>query len=165
VTNPDEGGGRILGEVCHFVDLCGFLTGAWVTQVSAVRSSADADEVIVNLRLSSGGVATIAYLLGGDPESPKERIEVFGGGAIGVIDDFRVTTLSVNGRKQKQGGRLSGHDKGHVEEVRAFVKAVAEGAPSPVPFASAVNSTRAALAILESLESGFPIDVTPYKHI
>jgi predicted dehydrogenase len=164
VTNPDKGGGRILGEVCHFVDLCGYLTGASVIQVSAVRSSAEADEVMVNLRLSTGGVATIAYLLGGDPQSPKERIEVFGGGAIGVIEDFRVTTLSLNGRKHKQGGRLlSGRDKGHAEEVRAFVRAVAEGAPSPIPFASAVNSTRATLAILESLESGTAVEVTSYE--
>ena len=163
VTSADEGGGRILGEVCHFVDLCASLGGASVTQVSAVRSSADADDVMVSLRLSSGGVATIAYLVDGDPASPKERIEVFGGGALGVIDDFRVTTLNVNGRKKKLGGRLSGQDKGHSEEVRAFVMAIADGAQSPVQFGSAVNSTRATLAILASLESGTPVDVTPYQ--
>ena len=106
VTSGDEGGGRSLGEVCHFVDLCASLGGASVTQVSAVRSSADADDVMVSLRLSSGGVATIAYLVDGDPASPKERIEVFGGGALGVIDDFRVTTLNVK-RTQEEAWRTA----------------------------------------------------------
>jgi predicted dehydrogenase/threonine dehydrogenase-like Zn-dependent dehydrogenase len=164
VANPDEGGGRILGEVCHFVDLCGYLTGSPITQVSAMRSAAAADEVLVHLRFSNGSVATIAYLVGGDAAAPKERIEILGGRAMGAIEDFRRATLSVNGRKSKMGGRLSRQDKGHAAEVRAFARAVAEGAQSPVSFASAANSTRATFAILRSLECGTPVDVVPYHH-
>jgi predicted dehydrogenase/threonine dehydrogenase-like Zn-dependent dehydrogenase len=164
VASPDEGGGRVLGEVCHFVDLCGYLTGSPITHVSAMRSAAAADEVLVHLRFSNGSVATIAYLVGGDAAAPKERIELLGGGAMGAIEDFRRATLSVNGRKSKMGGRLSRQDKGHAAEVRAFGRAVAEGAQSPVSFASAANSTRATFAILRSLECGAPVDVVSHSY-
>jgi predicted dehydrogenase/threonine dehydrogenase-like Zn-dependent dehydrogenase len=160
VTNADEGGGRILGEVCHFVDLCAFLAHSPVARVSAVRSSADPDDVMVSLRMANGSIASIAYLVDGDPAAPKERIEIAGGGATGVIDDFRRTMLSVNGRKSKSGGWLARQDKGHAAEVRAFAAAVASGGASPVPFASAVSTTRATFAILESLQCGSIVNVS-----
>ncbi len=152
---------RILGEVCHFVDLCGYLTGSTITWVSAVRSATDADEVIVTLRLANGSIATIAYLVDGDPAAPKERVEVFGGGAMGVIEDFRTATFTAHGRRRQLGGMFSSQNKGHAAEVRAFVRAVVNRALSPVPFDAAVNTTRATLAIVASLETGAPVDVHP----
>jgi predicted dehydrogenase len=159
VAHVDEGGGRILGEVCHFVDLCSFLAGSPIVQVSAMRSSWDVDDIVVTLRMANGGVATVAYLVHGDPAAPKERIEIFGGGAIGIIDDFRRATLSVGGRTTRLGGRFSGQDKGHVAEIQAFVTAQALGAHSPVSIASAVNATRATFAILDSLETANAVHV------
>ncbi len=159
VASAEEGGGRILGEVCHFVDLCGYLAGAPIRHVFATRSTADADDVVVTLRMANGSIATVAYLVDGDPAASKERVEVFGSGATGVIDDFRRATLEVGGRKQRVGGRLASQDKGHAAEVAAFVKAVARGGPSPVPISSVFNSTRATFAILASLETGTAIDV------
>lgn len=160
VADPEQGGGRILGEVCHFVDLCAFLAGAPVVQVHAMRTAGDADEVVVSLRMANGSIATVAYVVDGDPAGPKERLEIFGGGATGTIDDFRRASVSVRGRGRSFGGWFSRQNKGHTAEVRAFVDAVAAGGSSPVPFAEAVNSTRATFAILESLESGSIVDVT-----
>lgn len=159
VTSAEEGGGRIVGEVCHFVDLCAQLAGAPVSNVSAVRSPADTDDVMVSLRMTNGSIATIAYLVDGDPASPKERIEIFGGGATGIIEDFRRATLRSGRTKAKSGGWLAGQDKGHAAEVAAFANAVATGAPSPVSIASALNTTRATFAILTSLETGSAVDI------
>lgn len=159
VASAEEGGGRILGEVCHFVDLCAHLAGAPVLQVFAARSTGDADEIVVTLRMANGSVGTIAYFVEGDPASPKERVEVFGGGATGVIDDFRKASVSLGGTKQTWGRRLAAQDKGHAAEVAAFVEALACGSRSPVPEASAFNSTRATFAILRSLETGAAVDV------
>jgi predicted dehydrogenase len=159
VTSAEEGGGRIVGEVCHFVDLCSFLASSRITQVSAARGPSSADEVMVNLRLANGSVATVAYLIDGDPASPKERIELFGGGATGVIEDFRRATLSVNGGREKFGRRLGRQDKGHRAEMAAFVSAVGSGSPSPVPFEDAENVTRATFAVLAAIERNTVVDV------
>jgi polar amino acid transport system substrate-binding protein len=159
VASAEEGGGRIVGEVCHFVDLCAFLAGDIITEVSAARSTADQDEVVVTLKMSRGSIATVAYLVDGDRAASKERIEVFGSGAIGTIDDFRRATLSSGGRTRRLGSRFGGQDKGHAAEMGAFVRAVADGSPSPVPFVAAVNSTRATFAVLRSLESGAPVRI------
>ncbi len=155
----EEGGGRILGEVCHFVDLCSHVAGSPVTQVTAVRPPTEGDEVMAMLRMANGSVATIAYLIGGDPAAAKERIEIFGGGVTGTIDDFRRAMVSVNGRRKNFGGLLAKQDKGHAAEVKAFVESVVQGRGSPVSFASAVNSTRATFAILSSLETGTTVSV------
>lgn len=159
VANPEEGGGRILGEVCHFVDLCAFLAGAPVAQVHAMRSPADADEVMATLRMANGSVASIAYVAGGDPAGPKERIEVFGGGSTATVEDFRRATITTGGKSKSLGGRFSRQDKGHGAEILALVQSVASAEASPVPWASAFNATRATLAILRSLESGTVVDI------
>jgi predicted dehydrogenase/threonine dehydrogenase-like Zn-dependent dehydrogenase len=159
VSHPEEGGGRIVGEVCHFVDLCAFIADADVKEVFAARSAGGEDDVIVTLRMTDGSIATIAYMVDGDRAFAKERIEVFGGGSVGVIDDFRTATLSVNGRRQRLRGRLATQDKGHEAEVAAFLDAVRRGEPSPVPIDAAVNSTQATFAILRSLETGQTVTV------
>jgi polar amino acid transport system substrate-binding protein len=154
IDRAEEGGGRIVGEVCHFVDLCAHLAGSPITGVSAARSAAGADDVMVSLRMANGSMATVAYLIGGDRTGPKERIEVFGSGQTATIDDFRRLRVSGAERTLRQGGPLARRDKGHGREVAAFVRAVASGTASPVSWESIVNTTRATLAIVRSLETG-----------
>jgi predicted dehydrogenase len=150
IARPDEGGGRIVGEVCHFVDLCAHLAGSPIVEVFAMHSAAGADDVTVSLRMANGSMATVAYLIDGDRTAAKERIEVFGGGRCATIDDFRRARIR---------GVLARQDKGHAAEMTAFVDAVASGSPSPVSFESTVNTTRATFAIVRSIESGSPIQV------
>jgi len=159
ITHADEGGGRIVGEVCHFVDLCAHLAGSPVVEVSATRSAAGADDVMVSLRMANGSMAAVAYLIDGDRAAAKERIEVFGGGRCGTIDDFRRARVTGVGRAIRHGRWLPRQDKGHAAEMAAFVRAVASGHASPVSFESAVNTTRATFAIVRSLEAGGPVPV------
>jgi predicted dehydrogenase/threonine dehydrogenase-like Zn-dependent dehydrogenase len=147
-------GGRIVGELCHFVDLCAHLADSPVAEVSATCSAAAADDVMVSLRMVNGSMATVAYLVDGDRGASKERIEVFGGGRLATIDDFRRARITGAGRAVRCGRLLARQDKGHAAEMAAFVRAVATGAASPVSWESAVNTMRATFAIVRALESG-----------
>jgi predicted dehydrogenase len=161
IANPSEGGGRLLGEVCHFVDLATVIAGAPVAQVFALGSAAlGADEATVTLKFSDGSLASIVYVSSGDRSCSKERIEVYGGESIAVIDDFRRGWIVERGSRTRLGGWLGRQDKGHRAELAAFVEAVRHGTANPVPFEAAVATTRATLAIQESLSLGMPIDVT-----
>ena len=103
VNDPEQGGGRILGEVCHFVDFLVFLSGSVPVEVHAATlpnpgQYAD-DNAIISLRFSNGSQATINYLANGDRSFSKERLGVFGGGAVAVLDDFRRLELVHDGRR------------------------------------------------------------------
>jgi predicted dehydrogenase len=160
IARTDEGGGRVIGEVCHFVDLCTHLSGSPVVEVFATRSAAGPDDVMASLRMANGSMATVAYLIDGDRAAPKERIEVFGGGRVATIDDFRRTRVSGTGRTVRHGIVFTRQDKGHAAEMLAFVRAVASGAPSPTSLESIVNTTRTTFAIVRSLESGTSVRVS-----
>lgn len=158
VQQPAVGGGRIVGEVCHFVDLLAFLCGSQPCEVFAMAlpdgGRYSRDNLTATLRFGDGSVATITYVANGDRSVPKERLEVFSGGRAAWLDDFRTLTLAEGGRQRRE---RSGQDKGHAAEMQALVAAVGAGRPSPVPFVEAVAASRATLAILQSLATGQPI--------
>jgi polar amino acid transport system substrate-binding protein len=154
IARAREGGGRIIGELCHFIDLCAYLAESFVAEVYATRSAAGPDDVMVTLRMVNGSIATVAYLIDGDRAATKERVEVFGGGRFGIIDDFRRARVSGTGRGVRHGGLLARTDKGHRAEMAAFVHAAGGGAAPPVPWNSALNTTRATFAVIRSLELG-----------
>ncbi|HEX6039516.1 Gfo/Idh/MocA family protein, partial [Longimicrobium sp.] len=160
IHDPEQGGGRIIGEVCHFVDLVQHVADDEVTEVFALNAGGHAaplhDVVTVSLRMRNGSIASISYFSTGDKSYPKERLEVFGGGAIAVLDDFRELTISRNG-KRKSVKKLS-QDKGFDEEIAAFLAAVKGGA-MPIPLRSLVATTRATFAIEQSLATGQPVPV------
>jgi polar amino acid transport system substrate-binding protein len=149
-----EGGGRIVGELCHFIDLCAYLADSPVLDVFATRSAAGPDDVIVTLRMVNGSMATVAYLIDGDRAAAKERIEVFGGSHHGTIEDFHRARVTGPGRTVSHGRVLARQDKGHTAEIQAFVRALASRADSPTSWDSVVNTTRATFAVVRSLESG-----------
>jgi predicted dehydrogenase/threonine dehydrogenase-like Zn-dependent dehydrogenase len=163
VHDRTEGGGRIIGEVCHFVDFVHFLTGSLTTRVFAEsvvgrnHEAPDSDSIFITLRLADGSNASIAYLAEGDKALPKERIEIFGGGKSFVIDDFRSATSYQNGREKNS--KLREQDKGQREEVRAVCAMVMEGKPSPISLEDLAATTRATFRINESLRTGLPIEV------
>ncbi|MGH7703158.1 MAG: bi-domain-containing oxidoreductase [Gemmatimonadales bacterium] len=156
--DPVEGGGRIIGEVCHFVDVAQFLTGESPCEVFAFRAeSSTPDTLTAVLRFDGGSVANIGYFATGDRTFPKERIEVFGGGAVGVVDDFRSLKISRNGRRS--GRRRLTQDKGYDQEIQAFLQALRTGGAPPLPIASLVATTRTTFAIVESLSTGRPVRI------
>jgi predicted dehydrogenase/threonine dehydrogenase-like Zn-dependent dehydrogenase len=162
INDPEVGGGRIVGEVCHFVDSLSFLAGALPIEVHA-RALPNSglysnDIVIVSLRFENGSEGTIHYLANGDRAFSKERIEAYGGGAVAVLDDFRKVEMMRSGKKSTMSARWR-QDKGHRGEWQAFAKCLSEGGPWPIPFESIVSSTLTTFCIKKSLASGHPITV------
>jgi len=153
VNDREQGGGRILGEVCHFIDLLMFLAGSPVVEVETRALSATAryssDNVLIALRFANGSDGAISYLANGDRSFSKERIEVFGGGSTAVLEDFRRLDLVRNGRKQTSRSRWR-QDKGHQAEWAAFADSVRLRTKPPIPFEDLVGSTLATLRADES---------------
>jgi predicted dehydrogenase/threonine dehydrogenase-like Zn-dependent dehydrogenase len=150
LNDPLQGGGRIIGEVCHFVDFLCFLTGSSPVEVET-RSLPNPgqysnDNVVCSLRFADGSLGTISYLANGDKSYSKERIEVFGGGNVAVLEDFRRLELVRGGKKRVFRSRLR-QDKGHRGEWDAFIAAVSTGAASPIPFREIVNTMLATFAL------------------
>jgi predicted dehydrogenase len=158
--DPREGGGRILGEACHFIDLCHHLAGALPTRVFAESIAGDSryrsdDNVAITLRFADGSIATILYTAMGDSSQAKEHLEVFGEGKMAVLEDFRSLALSGRGRKRR--ARSANQDKGFRAEMRLFLEAVKRGGEMPIPFAESLASSRATLSAVVSLRTGNPV--------
>jgi predicted dehydrogenase/threonine dehydrogenase-like Zn-dependent dehydrogenase len=157
VNDREQGGGRILGEVCHFVDLLLFLAASPIVEVDAraVGHSPrySGDNVLISLRFANGSEGTISYLANGDRSFSKERIEVFGGGRTAALEDFRRLELVRAGKKQTKRSRWH-QDKGHQAEWVAFVAAVLKGGELPIPFEDLVCTTLATFGIEQSVLTG-----------
>jgi predicted dehydrogenase/threonine dehydrogenase-like Zn-dependent dehydrogenase len=156
--NPNLGGGRIIGEMCHFIDLMQFFTDAKPVKVyaDAIKTSNEnltaEDNISVTVSFEDGSVGNLVYLANGDKSLPKERIEVFSGGKVGIIHDFRSGELHKGNKQTKI--NLSG--KGHKEEVKAFISSLKSQGESPIPFESVYLTTLTTFKILDSLVTGLP---------
>jgi predicted dehydrogenase/threonine dehydrogenase-like Zn-dependent dehydrogenase len=165
VFDPKEGGGRILGEVCHFVDFLCYLTSALPARIHAEAlpgkgpRTLERDSVTITLRMTDGSVGTIHYLANGDPSVPKEYAEVFGGQRSAILDNYR--SLSLHHRNKAATHRLLNQSKGHVEEIAAFVAATAGGGPMPIDANTLIAVTQTTLLVHTSLDSGEPVDYQP----
>ena len=168
-TPPDHwtqddavGGGRIIGEACHAIDLATYLAdsppvrvhGECVggTEAPAIRD----DHCALTLRHENGSVSTILYTAGGDKAFPKERVEVFGGGRVAVIEDFRRMTTCVGGKTRRRRGR---QDKGHRNGVEAFANALVGDLSWPIPWRQLRAVSLASILAVRSLREGVPFDV------
>ena len=148
----EEGGGRIIGECCHFIDLVQFLTSSDPVEVQAMRHPDGPDTFSASLRFSDGSICTLGYFANGDPGLGKERIEVFADGRAAILDDFQRLETWQNGRRRRS-RRLS-QDKGFDAEIEAFLVALRDGGPMPISWSGQVTTTRATFAIEESLRTG-----------
>ncbi|HMQ31975.1 MAG TPA: Gfo/Idh/MocA family oxidoreductase, partial [Chloroflexaceae bacterium] len=160
--DPAVGGGRLLGEGCHFVDLLAFLAGSEVRRVEA-RALPDGgrysrDNLLVTLEFASGSVGTLTYVANGDRGFGKEAVEVFGGGLAARLDDYRSLSVRRGATRVEQTARLRA-DKGHRAEWRALAAHIAGRAPAPIAFAAIAHSTRATLAARRSLELGAAVEL------
>ncbi|MDA8168356.1 MAG: bi-domain-containing oxidoreductase [Nitrospiraceae bacterium] len=161
VHKEDEGGGRIIGEVCHFVDLAQAITGGLPHEVFAVCTESSRqfrDCLSVILKMDNGAVANILYAANGDKSFPREEVQVFAGGSVCVIDNFKNVRFFAGGGRRKTKWGLS-VDRGYAEELRAVRNALKEGRPAPIDFRSIAATTAATFAIEESLASGQPVNV------
>jgi predicted dehydrogenase/threonine dehydrogenase-like Zn-dependent dehydrogenase len=149
----EKEGSRFAGEGGHFIDTLAALTGSDAVEVYAAGTDGD---VHATLRFADGSLGTIAYLTDGSARFPKETLDVTGDGRNGRLDNFsRVTVWSYKG---KTGHRpLAGQDKGQRTQLAAFVQAVRAGSALPIKLESLVATTRATLAVGESLTTGRPV--------
>lgn len=161
VHHPEQGGGRIIGEACHFIDLIQYVAGAIPEEVFAYsvggETAALNDTVAITLRLHDGSIATIDYFSVGDPSVAKERLEVFGRGSVGRLNDFRRLDLHTGGKRQRTRGWSQ--QKGFDEEVAAFVRAARGEAEPPIPFDSLVRTSATTFAIMDALRTGCPAKI------
>lgn len=127
------GGGRIIGEACHFIDLARYLVGMpitkWSSDLLGGQAGALKDSASIHLQFGDGSIATIHYLATGNKGFPKERVEVFADGKVMMIDNFRVT----KGWGVKGKCKTSNQNKGHAEGLTAFIEAIKNGESSPIP--------------------------------
>jgi len=159
--HPQLGGGRIIGEGCHFVDLLLHLAGQPVVQVQALplgrRKSADALTCL--LQFADGSTGAIHYFSNGHRAFPKERLDVFAAGRVLQLDNFcRLAGCGWPGFRREGSWR---QDKGHRAEVAAFVDALRTGAPSPIAWDELVESTCVTLDIVTAAQTGQTIRYTP----
>jgi predicted dehydrogenase/threonine dehydrogenase-like Zn-dependent dehydrogenase len=158
--DPQVGGGRIVGEGCHFIDFLTFLVGTNPVEVNAVALPDGGryreDNVLITLTYPDGSLGSLTYLANGDKSFPKERVEVFCAGRAAALDDFRTLELVHDGQRQVSHSRLR-QDKGHQALWEAFLAAIHAGGPAPIPYDQLIGTSRAALGAVQSLHERTPI--------
>jgi polar amino acid transport system substrate-binding protein len=160
IHDPDIGGGRIVGEVCHFIDLLAFFARSLPKCIFASGTPSPKelnDTVAVNMEFGSGSVGTVMYCANGNRSVPKEYIEVNQAGQTAVIEDFKQLTIW-SGRKRFR-KRLLVQNKGQKEMINRFLQIVKEGGAPPIPPKDIFAVTRATLAVRESLRLRQAVDV------
>ena len=160
IQDPESGGGRIIGEVCHFVDLLSFIASSRPVKISAESLSiADErfrsdDNLQIMIRFGNGSVGTINYVASGNKSLAKEYLEIFGGGKAIVMDDFR--TITIADEKGYRSEKKSSQDKGHRKMLELWAHHLLTGLASPIPFDQIIDSTLATFEIVDSLSTGEP---------
>ena len=161
IQDPEVGGGRIIGEGCHFIDFMSFIVGQPIIAVQAKCLQLDnaaliaEDNVDIHLQFADGSLGILSYVALGDTSLPKERCEIDGEESTVVMNNFMTTVCSGKLGKRKLKGK---QQKGFVEELTAAIAMVQTGKPS-IPFEQLVNVTRATFAVLEALKTGGTIAV------
>jgi predicted dehydrogenase/threonine dehydrogenase-like Zn-dependent dehydrogenase len=157
------GGGRIVGEGCHFIDFITILVGeppvSILSQALPDQGKFNHDNVLITCRFRDGSIGSIAYLANGEKSFPKEYLEVFCGGKIGILDDFKSLTLAVGGKLTTLHSGLS-QDKGHRGAWQAFLEAIHKGNQPPIPYEQIIGVSKAAIAARESLNTGTEIRIS-----
>ena len=154
IHDPAKGGGRLIGEACHFIDYCSFLSDSEPESVSAISvpdTSHLNDTLILSIRFRNGSIASINYFSNGSKKVAKEFVEIFYGGKTAVIDDF--LSLTIYGEKSHS-TKLGSQDKGHQSSFREFFNAIHQGTLAPVPFRDQYMSMKTTFLAEESLRNG-----------
>lgn len=155
---PEIGAGRIIGEMCHFIDLMQFFTNSEPIKVYADCISTQnekikqEDNIAIVVKFKNGSVGNLTYLANGNKSLPKELIEIFSGGMTGVINDFRNGAFYSNNKLKS----LKIPGKGHQQEIQAFLNSLNEGKSSPIDFRSICLTTLTTFKIIDSLKTGLP---------
>lgn len=158
--DPAVGGGRIVGEACHFIDVLTFLVGAPPIAVTAHalpnNGKYSEDNVSMTFTFPDGSIGVVDYLANGDKSVPKERLEVFCEGMVAVLDDYVSLVTVKDGRKKVESGA---QDKGWKGEMAAFAEAIKSGGEAPIPYEQLIGVTKSTFAAVESIRSRNPVEI------
>lgn len=165
VHDPVAGGGRLIGEGCHFIDLLRFLCGSPIVSVHATMFGRDSqieirdDKITITLSFADGSFGTIHYLANGHRSISKERLEVFCAGRVIQLDNFR--RMTAVGWKKFRKMNLWQQDKGHAAEVQAFLHAIATNGPPPIAIDELAEVTQASFDALQSAHTQAVVRCSP----
>ncbi|SDB12098.1 Predicted dehydrogenase [Pseudidiomarina indica] len=154
--DPNVGGGRILGEACHYIDLMRFLAGSEITDFNATKMGdvpgveVSEDKASITLTFADGSFGTIMYLANGGKSFPKERIEVFSNDAVLQLDNFKA--LRSYGWPGFKGKKLLSQDKGQNACAAAFIQAIQQGKPTPILADEIFEVSRVSVKVAQSLK-------------
>jgi len=160
IQDPEVGGGRVIGEVCHFIDFFIFMCGALPRSVHAVAmrtTTGILDTLAITLEFYNGSIGTISYFANGDKGLAKEKVEVFANGAVYQLDDFKTLTVYAKGKKKEK--KLFVQDKGQQVEIQGFIKAIANGDKPVISFEEIHSATLVTLKALESLRARQAVEI------
>ena len=162
IQDPERGGGRIIGEGCHFLDLLSHLAGSAIRSVAAIMIGGGVavreDKMSIILGFADGSVGTVNYFANGSKNYPKEMLEVFSNGRVLRMENFRSTRGY--GFRGFSKFRTARQNKGHDREMAAFVERVARGGEPLIPFQELTNVTRASFAAMESARAGRVVELS-----
>jgi len=165
VHDPAQGGGRIIGEGCHFIDLCIFLTDSKPVSIQTLGlpnlGKYNDDNVVINMVFANGSISTIEYLANGDKSVEKETLEIFSGGRVVQLFDYRKLLLTADGKKTRFQSRLN-QDKGHLTAWQSFVNSIETNIDAPIAFDELFESSLVTIAAAESLRTKQTIIIDDY---
>ena len=158
--DPSLGGGRIIGEACHFIDVLTYLVGEVPVSVNAValpnNGKYSEDNVSMTFTFPDGSIGVVDYLANGDKSMPKERLEVFCEGMVAVLDDYVSLTMTKDGKKKEE--RIA-QDKGWKREMAAFAESVKSGGEPPITYEHLIGVTKSTFAAVESIRIGNKVNI------
>jgi len=163
VQNLEIGGGRIIGEGCHWIDFMSYVAGSEVKKVSAIMIGAETsepvktDKISINLEFADGSIGTLHYFANGSKSYPKETFQLFCQGRVLELDNFR--KLTGYGFRNFNKMNLWSQDKGHNEQFKTFVKSISAGGEPLISFDEIKNATLASFAAMESAQGGGVITI------
>lgn len=163
LIDPEIGGGRIIGESCHFIDFLTFLVGENPVEVTTHglpdQGIYSEDNVVMNFRFPDGSLGVVSYLANGDKAYPKEYVEVFCGGKVAALHDWRKLEMVEKGHRKVKRNLLR-QDKGHSNAWKALLNALQGRKAPPIPYEQIIGVTLASFAALESLRDSKPVQIS-----
>ena len=164
--DSSKGGGRLIGEGCHFIDYLIFLVGqipeSVHTQALPDNGKYESDNFVITMVFSDGSIGTISYLANGNKLVGKEYLEVFCGGKVGILDDFR--KLQLFGQSADKKREYFKQDKGHANAWNEFVNAVINNSEAPIPYAELIGTAYVILACAQSMRTGQSVNIKDFIH-
>ena len=159
LQDMELGGGRIIGEVCHFIDYLTWMNGSLPIGIFA-NALPDAennnDTLSIQLTFANGSIGVVSYYANGPKTLAKEYIEVFNSGSAGILNNFK--ELKIFGKKKFK-KKLFNQDKGQAKMVDEFICSIKNGTPSPISFEEIISVSKASFAVLESLKTGLLVKI------